>query len=320
MLNRRNLRVKVLQLLYSYYNQSEHSSDLEELQRNLSKELSLSIKNIDKYFYDILSVVIVFMDINLEKKEIAKVEKIKKSPSRFNLSQNPIIKFIKSNSSIIDGLISHNNKWDKKCDHLRDWYKILTEEEFYKDYISIESSNFEEDYSFFKTLILSFIIKNEEINKFFEKKDIYWHQDKIIIRSMLKKTIQSLNSTNFNTFAIASLSDDIEEDITFACSLFENATHNTQEYDAYIKKYAKNWDIERISLMDKSIIRMGIGEMVYFNNIPVKVTINECIDIAKDFSSPKSGNFVNGLLDVISLNLQKSKKINKTGKGLIDNK
>ena len=116
------------------------------------------------------------------------------------------------------------------------------------------------------------------------------------------------------------MSDDIEEDITFACSLFENATHNTQEYDAYIKKYAKNWDIERISLMDKSIIRMGIGEMVYFNNIPVKVTINECIDIAKDFSSPKSGNFVNGLLDVISLNLQKSKKINKTGKGLIDNK
>ena len=320
MLNRRNLRVKVLQLLYSYYNQSEYSSDLEELQRNLSKELSLSIKNIDKYFYDILSVVIVFMDINLEKKEIAKVEKIKKSPSRFNLSQNPIIKFIKSNSSIIDGLISHNNKWDKKWDHLRDWYKILTEEEFYKDYISIKNSNFEEDYSFFKTLILSFIIKNEEINKFFEKKDIYWHQDKIIIRSMLKKTIQSLNSTNFNTFAIASLSDDIEEDITFACSLFENATHNTQEYDAYIKKYAKNWDIDRISLMDKSIIRMGIGEMVYFNNIPVKVTINECIDIAKDFSSPKSGNFVNGLLDVISLNLQKSKKINKTGKGLIDNK
>ena len=320
MLNRRNLRVKVLQLLYSYYNQSKHSSDLEELQRNLSKELSLSIKNIDKYFYDILSIVIVFMDINLEKKEIAKVEKIKKSPLRFSLSENPIIKFIKSNSSIIDGLISHNNKWDKKWDHLRDWYKILTEEEFYKDYISIKNSNFEEDYSFFKTLILSFIIKNEEINKFFEKKDIYWHQDKIIIRSMLKKTIQSLNSTNFNTFAIASLSDDIEEDITFACSLFENVTHNTQEYDAYIKKYAKNWDIDRISLMDKSIIRMGIGEMVYFNNIPVKVTINECIDIAKDFSSPKSGNFVNGLLDVISLNLQKSKKINKTGKGLIDNK
>ena len=320
MINRRNLRVKVLQLLYSYYNQSEYSSDLEELQRNLSKELSQSIKNIDKYFYDILAVPIVLLDINLEKKEIAKFEKIKKSQSRFNLSENSIIKFIKTNSSIVDGLVNHNNKWDKKCDHLRDWYKILTEEEFYKDYVSIENPNFEEEYNFFKTLILSFIIKNEEVNKFFEKKDIYWNQDKIMIRSMLKKTIQSLNSTNFNTFAIASLSDDIEEDITFACSLFENVTQHTQEYDSYIKKYAKNWDIERISLMDKFILRMGIGEMVYFNNIPVKVTINECIDIAKNFSSPKSGNFVNGLLDVISLNLQKSGTINKTGKGLIDNK
>ena len=130
MLNRRNLRVKVLQLLYSYYNQSKHSSDLEELQRNLSKELSLSIKNIDKYFYDILAVPIVLLDINLEKKEIAKFEKIKKSQSRFNLSENSIIKFIKTNSSIVDGLVNHNNKWDKKFDHLRDWYKILIEEEF----------------------------------------------------------------------------------------------------------------------------------------------------------------------------------------------
>ena len=76
---------------------------------------------------------------------------------------------------------------------MRDWYKILIQEEFYKDYVSIENPNFEEEYNFFKTLILSFIIKNEEVNKFFEKKDIYWNQDKIMIRSMLKKTIQSLN-------------------------------------------------------------------------------------------------------------------------------
>ena len=88
MINRRNLRVKVLQLLYSYYNQSDYSSDLEELQRNLSKELSQSIKNIDKYFYDILAVPIVLLDINLEKKEIAKFEKIKKNQSRFKLSEN----------------------------------------------------------------------------------------------------------------------------------------------------------------------------------------------------------------------------------------
>ena len=102
--------------------------------------------------------------------------------------------------------------------------------------------------------------------------------------------------------------------------MFDCVIDNSTEYDGHISKYAKNWDIERLSLMDRTILRMGIGEMVNFSNIPVKVSINECIDIAKNYSSPKSGKFINGLLDVISLNLLKEKKIIKTGKGLIDNK
>ena len=137
---------------------------------------------------------------------------------------------------------------------------------------------------------------------------------------MLKKTVKSMNSSNFNTFAVASLSEDIKEDLKFASSLFDIVVQDTGEYDVYIKKYAKNWDLERITLMDRSILRMGIGEMLTFSNIPVKVTINECIDIAKNYSSPKSGKFINGLLDVISLNLHKEGKIIKSGKGLIDNK
>ena len=95
---------------------------------------------------------------------------------------------------------------------------------------------------------------------------------------------------------------------------------NSDKYDKYISEFAKNWDLERISLMDRTILKMGIGEMIHFNNIPIKVSINECIDIAKYYSSPKSGKFINGLLDVISLNLLKDDKIIKTGKGLIDNK
>ena len=137
---------------------------------------------------------------------------------------------------------------------------------------------------------------------------------------MIKKTIESLNSSNFNTFAFANLSEDIKDDINFASSLFESIVDHTSEYDEYIIKNSKNWKIDRISLMDKSILRMGIGEMVNFSNIPIKVTMNECIDIAKNYSTPKSGLFINGVLDVISLNLQKKGMINKSGKGLIDNK
>tara|TARA_Y100000816_G_scaffold267989_1_gene229848 strand:- start:761 stop:1723 length:963 start_codon:yes stop_codon:yes gene_type:complete len=320
MLNRRFLRVKVLQQLFSYYSQSIHTEDRNKLQRDVSLELVKSITNVEKYFFDIISMVIVFADINLEKKEIAKSERIKKSKSRFNLSQNLIIKFLRKNKLIIDSLIKYENKWNTKEDHLRDWYGIMLNEDFYKNYIDLGEPSVKDDFNFIENLILKFLIKNEVIRKYFDEGNLYWNEDRYIISSMLKKTVKSLNSPNFNTFAVASLSEDIDEDLNFASSLFDDVTKNTDKYDSYIDKYAKNWELERISMIDISILRMGIGEMISFKNIPTKVTINECIDIAKSFSSNKSGNFVNGLLDVISLNLLNAGKIIKTGKGLIDNK
>ena len=320
MLNRRFLRVKVLQQLFSYYSQSIHTEDRNKLQRDVSLELVKSITNVEKYFFDIISIVIVFADINLEKKEIAKSERIKKSKSRFNLSQNLIIKFLRKDKLIIDSLIKHENRGNTKEDHLRDWYGIMLNEDFYKNYIDLGEPSVKDDFNFIENLILKFLIKNEVIRKYFDEGNLYWNEDRYIISSMLKKTVKSLNSPNFNTFAVASLSEDIDEDLNFASSLFDDVTKNTDEYDSYIDKYAKNWELERISMIDISILRMGIGEMISFKNIPTKVTINECIDIAKSFSSNKSGNFVNGLLDVISLNLLNAGKIIKTGKGLIDNK
>ena len=320
MINRRTLRVKVLQLLYSFYHQSIQSDDQLKLQLKISNELDKSIREIEKNFYDLLSISIVFKKINEEKREIAKNEKIKKSKSRFNLSDNKVVNFIETNREVIDGLIKYENKWDKETEEIRVWYKILLEEDFYKNYIKIDSPTFEDDYNFFSELTLKFLIKNEFVVKFFEENNIFWSEDFLIVRSMLKKTVKSMNSSNFNTFAVASLSEDIKEDLKFASSLFDIVIQDTSEYDVYIKKYAKNWDLERITLMDRSILRMGIGEMLTFSNIPVKVTINECIDIAKNYSSPKSGKFINGLLDVISLNLHKEGKIIKSGKGLIDNK
>ena len=309
-----------MQLLYSFYHQSIQSDDQLKLQLKISNELDKSIREIEKNFYDLLSISIVFKKINEEKREIAKNEKIKKSKSRFNLSDNKFLNFIETNKEVIDGLIKYENRWGEETEEIRVWYKILLEEDFYKNYTKIDNPTLEDDYSFFSELTLKFLIKNEFVVKFFEENNIFWSEDFLIVRSMLKKTVKSMNSSNFNTFAVASLSEDIKEDLKFASSLFDIVVQDTSEYDVYIKKYAKNWDLERITLMDRSILRMGIGEILTFSNIPMKVTINECIDIAKNYSSPKSGKFINGLLDVISLNLHKEGKIIKSGKGLIDNK
>ena len=320
MINRRSLRVKVLQLLFSYYNQVIHKQDKKKLQLEISKQLNKSILDIEKSYYDIISLLIVFKNINEEKKMISEDELIKKSALRFNLSKNSIINFLETNSTVIDGLIKHKNDWSTKTEKIRNWYNILLQQEFYKTYISIEQPSFDEDYDFLQNLILKFLFKYEDIQKSFEEENIFWSEDFLIVKSMIKKTLKTLNSSNFNTFATASLSEDIKDDVKFACSLFDCVIDNSNEYDEYISKFAKNWDFDRISLMDRTILRMGIGEMTNFSNIPLKVSINECIDIAKNYSTPKSGKFINGLLDVISLNLHKEKKIIKTGKGLIDNK
>jgi len=320
MINRRSLRVKVLQLLFSYYNQVVYKEDKKKLQLEISKQLHQSILDIEKSYFEIISLLIVLKNINEEKKQIAKKELIKKSTSRFNLSENRIINFFEKNTQIVDGLIKHKNGWNTKTEKIRNWYNVLLQEEFYKNYVTIEKPKFEEDFDFLQNLIVKFLFKNNDIQKSFEEENIFWNEDFLIIKSMIKKTLKTLNSSNFNTFATASLSEDIKDDVKFACSLFDCVINNSSEYDGHISKYAKNWDIERLSLMDRTILRMGIGEMVNFSNIPVKVSINECIDIAKNYSSPKSGKFINGLLDVISLNLLKEKKIIKTGKGLIDNK
>ena len=320
MINRRSLRVKVLQLLFSYFNLIIQKEDKNNLQLEISKQLNKSIIDIEKYYFDIILLSITLKNINQEKKEIAKNELIKKSVTRFNLSNNTVINFLEKNSEIIDGLIKHKNSFNIKSEEIRNWYNALLNEEFHKSYVSLDNPTFDQEYEFFQNLILKFLLKNEDITKFFEEDNIFWNEDVLIVKSMIKKTLKTLNSPNFNTFASASLSEDIKDDLKFASSLFDFVIDNSDNYDEYISKFAKNWDLERISLMDRTILKMGIGEMINFSNIPVKVSINECIEIAKNYSSPKSGKFINGLLDVISLNLLKENKIIKTGKGLIDNK
>ncbi len=320
MLNRRVLRVRVLQFLYSYYSLLKFNDEPKQLKGDFVRKISNSLQEINKYYYKYLSIAILLSDVNNEKREIAKSEKIKKSESRFNLSQNKAIEFLRKNKQFIDNLIRYDISWSSKSEEIRNWYNLILGEEITKNYLLLRNPDFTDDFEYVKKLVNKILFKNEDIILYFENQNIHWSDDRLIIRSMIKKTIESLNSPNFNTFAFANLSEDIKDDINFASSLFDSTVDNTSEYDEYIIKNSKNWKLDRISLMDKSILRMGIDEMIHFPNIPIKVTMNECIDIAKDYSTPKSGLFINGVLDVISLNLQKKGIIKKSGKGLIDNK
>ena len=234
MINRRSLRVKVLQLLFSYSNLIIQKEDKNYLQLEISKQLNKSIIDIEKYYFDIILLSITLKNINQEKKEIAKNELIKKSVTRFNLSNNTVINFLEKNSEIIDGLIKHKNSFNIKSEEIRNWYNALLNEEFYKSYVSLDNPTFDQEYEFFQNLILKFLLKNEDITKFFEEDNIFWNEDVLIVKSMIKKTLKTLNSPNFNTFASASLSEDIKDDLKFASSLFDFVIDNSDNYDEYI--------------------------------------------------------------------------------------
>ena len=169
MINRRSLRVKVLQLLFSYYNQISFRKDNGDAQLQISNQLEESICGIEKGYYDIFTLCIIFKEINEEKRVISKSELIKKSSSRFNLSDNRVIDFIQKNSEIIDGQIKYDNKWTSKNEKIRAWYNLLLKEDFYIDHIKIKNPNHEEDLDFFQNLILKFLFKNVDIMHFFEE-------------------------------------------------------------------------------------------------------------------------------------------------------
>jgi N utilization substance protein B len=148
---------------------------------------------------------------------------------------------------------------------------------------------------------------------------LYWAENKAILRSMVLKTIKSLEE-DVSDFELAELSYNWDEDKHFFETIFNQTVHESEKYEELIASKSKNWDLDRISETDKILLLMAIQEMINFPGIPVKVTINEYIEVSKKYSTPKSKQFINGVLDVIAVDLQKEGVIKKSGRGLIDNK
>ena len=318
MLSRRALRERVLQFLYSYEKTYRHADSRQNYSEKVFSDLEKSIDLIYPLYFEILTIPIHFLNLNTIDKEVSKELIVKKLSSKYNLSTNQIINFIKKNKMLNQHFTNHDLDISSIDDVIKVWYKSLLKNDEIIKYNNLIKSDFENDLKIFKYISLNFIFKNEEINKHFLEKDLFWDEDKLIVKSMIKKSLISLNSIKLDKFAIADLSNDLSDDKYFAKNLFEGVLDGNKSFDILISDNCQNWDLERISTIDRILLKMGIYEFLYFHDIPIKVTINEYIDIAKKYSTPKSKNFINGVLDILSKKMVD--KINKTGKGLIDNK
>ena len=287
-----------------------HQSNEKDL-RHFKKNMLLEVEKITDLYVLLILLVSEFADFaeNDSKQDHSKFVK------------NLLIKAIKFNKSLETISLRRNLNWTKESDSIRQWFKdlIKTDEE-YKKYLKSEVQSFEEDKKLVDYIFKSIIFKHDTFDKYMEEQDLNWDEDRNIIKSLVTKTIKSITGEENEDFELQELSYNWEDDKSFFKKLFEETIEVEEKYESLIAAKAQNWDIERIAMTDKIILEMAISEMINFPSIPVKVTINEYIEVAKRYSTPKSKIFINGILDVIAVELEGTGVIKKSGRGLIDNK
>lgn len=271
-----------------------------------------------------------FLLLLIEWAELSKLEHEKNSQKvgkvlsvgALNLFQNRVInRFTNSKPLKIDA-IKLNLDWAEERDNVRQWFKeIVVKDEQYQEYLKLSETTFQQDKQVLLHIVKNLVFKNEALQLYWEESDISWSENRSILKSMVQKTIKAISEDGLESEPqLVELSSNWEDDRDFFLKLFSECIKHDDQYQALISKKAKNWDVERIAATDRVILEMALCEMINFPSIPVKVTINEYIDISKIYSTPKSKQFVNGLLDVLADELQEEGIIKKSGRGLIDNK
>lgn len=215
-----------------------------------------------------------------------------------------------------------NRDWSTKFDLIRTWFKeaVRTDAE-YLAYFDKTDASIEEQKKFINHFFRKIILgKKAVINSYFEEEVLHWTEDKEIVRGMVDKTVKSFHPKEQTGIQLHTLSVNWEDDRQFIETLFTKSNELSVEHQELVAQNTRNWEVERLPLTDRIILEMAIVELINFPSIPVKVTINEYIELTKQYSTPKSPQFINGILDVIAKELQKRGELKKSGRGLIDNK
>ena len=294
---------------------------LKEDQTRISRKMIPEVEGIyDTYLF----VLQLFSELSV----LSKTERNRKyedfdGPKLERLSgfdTNIVVIALKESTALEAEIIRKGVGWnDEKADFVRKLYRaIFRNDETYRAYCSQQKHSPEDDQKLVEYALKEVLFKHEEAVEFLEKLDLYWNETGDIVRKMVQKTLKSVAEAG--ELQLEPLTDSWDDDQFFMEELFKKTIEQDQEFEQIIADPLKNWDIDRLASTDNLILKMALAEMMTFSGIPTKVTINEAIELAKEYSTPKSGKFVNGILDTISKNLVAEGKIRKSGRGLMDNK
>ena len=307
MINRILIRIRVIQIVYAWY--QNRNKDMMQVE----KELLLGLqKSYDLYFYFLLMMVEI---TNLYEKRVnTKMNKFLPTPEDLNpsmhLINNQFIKQLRDNKTFVKYLTERPLSWEANESFLRGILDTIVASDTYKEYSQIEKPTYKDDKDFWRKCFKAFIYRNEELDDILEDESIFWNDDIEIVQSFVHKTIKQFNKSEGEDQPLLPMFND-EEDKEYAIKLLRETLLNELSYREQITRHAQNWDFERIAFMDVIIMQVAMAELYGFTSIPISVTLNEYIDIAKSYSTPKSSTFINGILDAVVTELRQNKTILK---------
>ncbi|MBL0073675.1 MAG: transcription antitermination factor NusB [Bacteroidetes bacterium] len=313
MLSRRHLRIRVMQALYTWY-QSED--------KNIGTSVNEIFRGTERTYDLYLSLLQILPELaEEERKYYADLQPRfipKDEPVLSSLANNHFVIWLSTFSDFNDALKKRKISWQKDAELVTKVFFQLRNSPEYKKYVSVATHSIEQDVEFCTWVYKHVVVASEALQNVMEEQNIWWAEALDLINSMVLKTIKVAHPDKKGHFELLSLFRDEEDDMEFMEKLFRQTIENDAYFETLIGEKTQNWDLERIALIDIILLKMALSEILHFPGIPVKVSINEYIDISKDYSTPKSKIFINGVIDNIVADLKTKGSIAKTGRGLLE--
>ena len=312
MINRRHIRVKVMQSVYAMIKSNDDNIVKEE------KFIKYSIKKMFDLYVLLLQLLVEVQKLAEQKQEISKKKylatKEDLSPNR-KFVDNKLIKKLAESASLSLHIEGQNlNNWSKDDEYVKIIWDKLQKSDLFSTYLNTTEDSYKIDKGFLIDFFREIVAPNTKLAEYFEDENITWVDDIPFVNTWVARSLNKQKEKS--TFTLGSLYKN-QDDQDFVSKLFKKVILNHHTFENDIKIHTPNWESDRIADMDMILIKMGACEFLHFPFIPTKVTINEYIEIAKDYSSEKSGYFVNGVLDKLSREFAKDKKFVKVGRGLL---
>ncbi|MDA3912530.1 MAG: transcription antitermination factor NusB [Bacteroidales bacterium] len=315
MISRRLLRIKVMQVYYS--NLLRENGDLELAVKELDNSVHYSLE----LYYELLAII-TYMANYAEQKIATALEKRLPTEADLNPNRrfvdNPVIEGIRNADCFKKQTKAPRIPFDAHKSLIKNLWNDFTATTEYQRYMIKQSVGLQEHKEIIAFFIREYFPENETIDSLIEEHGIYWNDDIGFASSLLEKSIMRFKRPTNDAFLIMK-EYSCEADRRFGKQLLVNAMKHDKEFENLIDHHSKNWDVERIAIIDRIIMKLAITEFMHLPDVPIKVTINEYLEISKFYSTEKSNAFINGLLDQIVTALKAEDKINKSARGLVDN-